>query len=235
MSGNSPKYRWLLFDADDTLFDYPKAEAKALGWTFEQLGLPYRPEYLEVYQKYNRQVWREFEQGQTGSLELRTKRFRLLFAETGLGVDPEKFSPIYLKNLARGSDLLEGAAEVLTELAGLSHLAVVTNGLTDVQHPRLERSAIASLVEKVFISDELGAAKPDPAFFERVFEAIGNPEKNEVLIVGDSLSSDMQGGIGYGIDTCWYNPAGKTTDLPVTYQIQAHSELIPLVRSAHAN
>ena len=223
------KYRWLLFDADDTLFDYPKAEAKALQWTFEQSGFPFRSNYLATYHKYNQQVWREFELGQVTSLELRTKRFNLLFTEMAISLDPQKFSPLYLKNLARGSDLFDRVYEVLQTLSERYHIALVTNGLPDVQRPRLERSAIHALIEKVFISEEIGVAKPDPAFFDFVFQAIGSPDKNEVLIIGDSLTSDMQGGIHYGIDTCWYNPGKKTTDLPVTYQIQNLQELIPLL------
>ena len=223
------KYLWLLFDADDTLFDYPKAEAKALHWTFEQAGLSYQSDYLAVYHKYNQQVWREFEQGLLTPLELRTKRFDLLFSEIGLVTDSQFFSPLYLKNLARGSDLFEGAAETLQTLSEYHHIALVTNGLADVQRPRLENSSIHALIEKIFISEEIGAAKPDRAFFELVFKEIGNPDRSEVLIIGDSLTSDMQGGIQSGLDTCWVNPSQKTTALPVTYQIQRLPELIPLL------
>jgi 2-haloacid dehalogenase len=223
------KYRWLLFDADDTLFDYPKAEAKALRWTFEQFGLCYQSDYLPIYHKYNQQVWREFEMGQVTTLELRTKRFGLLFTEIGVSADPKLFSPLYLKNLARGSDLFEGVTETLQTLSKYHHIGLVTNGLADVQRPRLESSSIYALIEKVFISEEIGVAKPDPAYFDIVFQAIGNPDKSEVLIIGDSLTSDMRGGLQYGIDTCWYNPARKTTDLPVTYQIQNLHELIPML------
>jgi 2-haloacid dehalogenase len=222
-------YLWLLFDADDTLFDYPKAETKALQWTFEQLGLSYRSDYLPIYHKYNQQVWREFEQGMLTPLELRTKRFGLFFTEIGIGADPQLFSPLYLNNLARGSDLFDGVTETLQTLSKYHHIGLVTNGLADVQRPRLASSSIYDLIEKVFISEEIGVAKPDPAYFDFVFQAIGNPDKNEVLIVGDSPTSDMQGGIQYGIDTCWYNPARKMTDLPVTYQIQDLQELIPLL------
>ena len=223
------KYPWLLFDADDTLFDYPKAEAKALQGTFGQLGLSYRPDYLPVYHKYNRQVWQEFEQGWLTSLELRTERFRLLFAEIGIVADPQLFSPLYLKNLARASDLFDGVAETLQTLSKGHHIGLVTNGLPDVQRPRLETSSINTLIEKVFISEEMGVAKPDKAFFDFVFQAIGDPKKSEVLIIGDSLTSDMLGGIQYGLDTCWVNPSQKTTGLPVTYQIKNLPELIPLL------
>ena len=223
------KYLWLLFDADDTLFDYPKAEAKALFWTLEQLGFSYRSDYLPIYHKHNQQVWREFEQGLLTPLQLRTKRFQLLFAEIGLISDPQLFSPLYLKNLALGSDLFDGVADTLLTLSKDYHIGLVTNGLADVQRPRLENSSIYQLIEKVFISEELGAAKPDKAYFDFVFKEIGNPQKNEVLIIGDSPTSDMLGGIQYGIDTCWYNPSQKTAALPVTYQIQTMTELIPLL------
>jgi len=222
-------YDWLLFDADDTLFDYPRAEMAALRTTLEQFGVHYRPHYLTGYQKFNRQVWGELERGEVDPVTLRAKRFRLFFEAEGLGCDPEAFSPRYLQNLAGCSQLFEGVPELIRALAETHHLAVVTNGLAEVQRPRLERSAIAPFIEHLFISEELGAAKPDPAFFEAVFREIGQPEKSEVLIVGDSLTSDMQGGINYGIDTCWYNPQGRTTDLPVTRQIRALAELLEWV------
>jgi 2-haloacid dehalogenase len=222
-------YLWLLFDADDTLFDYPAAEAKALAWTFEELGLAYLPDYLPVYHKYNRQVWQEFEQGALGALELRTKRFGLLFDALGIRTDPHIFSPIYLKNLARGSDLLPGVEGTIRSAARHRHIGIVTNGLADVQRPRLQNSPIQPFIEKIFISEEMGVAKPETAFFDRVFESIGRPERKQVLIIGDSLTSDMLGGIQYGLDTCWFNPAHQSTELPVTYQIHHLPELIQIL------
>jgi 2-haloacid dehalogenase len=223
------KYTWLLFDADDTLFDFPRAEANALRWTLEQSGLPFQPAYFEIYSRFNQQVWKEFERGELTALELRTKRFRLFFHEVGLAGDPETVSPLYLRNLALGSDLLPGAEEIIRAVQGRYHLALVTNGLKDVQRPRLERSVLRDSFERVFISEEVGAAKPSPAYFEAVFAGIGQPPKNSVLLIGDSLSSDMRGGVEYGIDTCWYNPAGKTTELAVTYQIGQLPELLTLL------
>jgi 2-haloacid dehalogenase len=226
------EYTWLLFDADDTLFDYPRAEANALRRTFESFGQTYHPEYLELYAAFNRRVWAEFERRETTPQDLRLKRFHLLFDEIHSSLDPETFSPRYLENLALASDLLPGAAQVLQALSGRVHIALVTNGLKDVQRPRLERSAIRPFIEKVFISEEIGAAKPDPAFFEAVFQDIGRPPKNRILIIGDSLTSDMQGGVTCGIHTCWYNPAGKTTDLPVTFQITLLDQLLAIIESS---
>jgi 2-haloacid dehalogenase len=218
-------YSWLLFDADDTLFDYPLAEGKALRRTFEDFGQVYRSEYLRIYQVFNRQVWEEFERGETTAEELRLKRFCLLFEEIGVEFDLQDFSSCYLENLAQASDLFPGVAELLQVLSGRYHIGLVTNGLKEVQRARLEGSDIHPFIEKIFISEELGAAKPAAGFFEAVSKEIGNPPKNQVLIIGDSLRSDMQGGINYGIDTCWFNPAGKSTELAVTYTIKTLGQL----------
>lgn len=222
-------YTWLLFDADDTLFDFPRAEANALQWTLESLGFAPRPAHFETYARCNQQTWKEFERGLITSQELRTKRFQLFFDEVQIHADPEAVSPLYLQNLALGTDLLPGAEEIIRFLRPRFRLALVTNGLADVQRPRLERSALSGCFEHVFISEEVGAAKPSPEYFEFVFHAIGSPKKSEVLIIGDSLSSDMQGGINYGIDTCWYNPNGKSSDLPITYRIDHLAQLKSLL------
>jgi 2-haloacid dehalogenase len=230
MTQDYKPYTWLLFDADDTLFDYPASEAIALRSTFEEFGQVYRADILRIYQIFNRQVWAEFERGETTSQDLRLKRFRLLFDEIDAPLDPQDFSLRYLENLSCTGKLLAGAAEVLQALSGRYHIALVTNGLSEVNHPRLERSIIHPFIEKTFVSEEIGAAKPDAGFFEAVFREIGNPPKNQVLIIGDSLSSDMQGGINYGIDTCWFNPGRKATDLPVTYVINTLGQLLDILK-----
>jgi 2-haloacid dehalogenase len=223
------KYNWLLFDADDTLFDFARAEAMALKSTLEQVGLTFKTEHIELYARFNHQVWTEFEQGKLNSQELRTKRFKLFFEGAGLNGDPESTSPLYLQNLALGTYLLEGADEVVHALKKRYRLALVTNGLKEVQRPRLQGSSLNDCFEKIFISEEVGAAKPEQAYFERVFNEIGRPSREEVLIIGDSLTSDMQGGLNYGIDTCWYNPQKKTSPLTLNYQINHLQELLSLL------
>ncbi|MGD0878394.1 MAG: YjjG family noncanonical pyrimidine nucleotidase [Anaerolineales bacterium] len=222
-------YTWLLIDADDTLFDYSLAENKALRSTFEQFGQAYCSQYLQIYQVFNRQVWEGYERGEISTSELRLTRFRLLFDKTSISIDPQDFSQHYLENLSHASDLFPSTTDVLKELSGRYHMALVTNGLKDVQRPRLEHSAIRSFIEKTFISEEMGVAKPAVGFFEAVFREIGFPAKSDVLIIGDSLTSDMQGGINYGIDTCWFNLAGKTSSLPVTYMIIKFGQLLEIL------
>ncbi len=219
-------YQWLLFDADGTLFDYDRAEKNALQNTFGQLGYPFEEQYLTVYRQVNHAVWQEFEQGQIDQRTLRTRRFELLFQTLAIQADPRRFSPVYLANLALGTCLIDGAEAVVKQLAGQFKLAIITNGLTEVQRPRFQRSAIIDHIKEIIISEEVGAAKPDPQIFEIAFARMNYPAKSQALIIGDSLSSDIQGGVNYGIDTCWFNPTGQNNNhISSTYEIQALTEL----------
>ena len=224
-------YTWLLFDADETLFDFSLAAANALEWTLRQAGLPWEPGYTPLYKQANDQVWQEFERGELTQKELRTKRFVLFLEAAGLQADPLAVSPLYIKNLALGTHLIDGAHEVIHQLKTRHRLALVTNGLAEVQRPRLEHSSLWDCFEHIFISEEMGVAKPSAAYFEAVFARIEEPPREQVLIIGDSLSSDMRGGLDFGIATCWFNPLGKTTDLAVTYQIARLEELYALLGS----
>ncbi|MBU0596271.1 HAD-IA family hydrolase, partial [Candidatus Bipolaricaulota bacterium] len=127
--------------------------------------------------------------------------------------------------------LIEGAERLVSSLAGRARLALITNGFAAVQRSRFARSTLTPFFEAVVISEEVGAAKPDPAIFDEAFRQMGNPAKDEVLMIGDSLTADIRGGIDYGIDTCWFNPHGgeTPTDLEVTYDIRALDELLAIV------
>jgi 2-haloacid dehalogenase len=226
------KYAWLLFDADGTLFDFERAEADALAETFAEAGLPLTPDYAERYRQFNQQVWREFERGETTAEALRTRRFALLFDAIGLNTDLAAISERYLHHLANQPHLIDGALEVVVELSRRCRLAVLTNGLKAVQRPRMMRSAIQPFIGELIVSEEVGAAKPGAAIFDAAFARMGQPAKSEVLMVGDSLTSDIRGGFDYGIDTCWHNPAGLPLQGPATptYEIRRLGELLSIVR-----
>lgn len=230
------KYTWVLFDADGTLFDYARAEAQALRATFADLGEPFRTDYFGLYHTYNAQVWSEFEQGQISAAALRVERFRRMLAAAGITRPAEEFSRVYLPNLARGADLIEGAVETVAALRPAFRLALITNGLTDVQRPRLAASALADAFDVVAISEEIGAAKPDPAYFDAVFARIGRPEREQVLVVGDGVTSDIQGGLAYGLDTCWFNPRGLPVDerFRPTYIVTRLEEVVRLALNGQA-
>jgi len=224
------KYKWLMFDADGTLFDYYQAEENALRLTFEQLGYPFEAEHISTYRQINEKIWLEFEQGKIDQVRLRTRRFELLFEAINIQADAQAFSAQYLVNLSNRTDLMAGAEELVQALAEKCNLAIITNGLADVQRPRFKQSPIYPYIKAIIISEEVGAAKPNPQIFEVAFAEMNHPAKDEVLIIGDSLTSDIQGGINYGIDTCWFNPDGKSNgQLACTYEISQLKQLLPLL------
>ena len=224
-------YPWLWFDADGTLFDYNRAEATALKKTFESLSLPFEDGHLDVYRQINGGLWQALERQEIKQDVLRVRRFELLLEALGLSGIPDQLSTAYVEQLGLCAELMEGAYDVLQTLYKTSHIAIVTNGLQAVQRSRLEHSTIRDFISEIIISEEMGAAKPGRAFFDTAFERTGHPAKNDVLIIGDSLTSDMQGGADYGIDTCWYNPTGepRPDGLPITYEIRHLRELLEVL------
>lgn len=214
-------YRLLLIDADNTLLDYDAAEIAAFRKSFEEKELAYRPEFHRLYREINARVWEEFEAGAITQKDLRVKRYRLLFDEIGIDIDPASFSRGYLENLAQGSQLLAGARPFLNKLQERFRLVLITNGISVIQHSRLELAGIKPCFEAIIISEEVGVPKPEPGIFEAAFRAAGHSAKESALIIGDSLTSDMRGGQRFGIDTCWFNPDGKENrqeDVRPTYE-----------------
>jgi YjjG family noncanonical pyrimidine nucleotidase len=199
-------YTWLLFDADGTLFDYERAERVALRQALEQIGLAFEPAHLEAYRRINQDLWRALERSELKPEVLKVRRFELLFETLGIGHSAAGFSARYLDCLSACSELIDGAADVLLSLRNNYQFAIVTNGLTAVQRSRLARSVIRDHIAELIISEEIGCAKPAPEFFEATFARLGQPSKNEVLLIGDNWSSDIQGAVQYGIDACWFNP-----------------------------
>ncbi len=224
------QYSWILFDADSTLFDYQRAEVAALTRAFSQAGLSFRDDYLAAYRQVNYQIWMELERGEISREALKVERFERVFAAIGLATDTAVFSDHYLANLAQGSYLIDGAEDTIRRLIGRVGLVLITNGLAAVQRPRLAGSALAGQFEHVVISEEVGAVKPDPAIFDATFSLMGDPGRDEVLIVGDSLTSDIKGGSDYGIDTCWYNPKGEVCalDLTIRYDVREITEVVTI-------
>jgi 2-haloacid dehalogenase len=224
-------YAWLWFDADGTLFDYNRAEAAALRNTFHSLTLPFEDTYLDVYRKINHGLWQALERQEITQAVLRFRRFELLMEAIQLSGSPEQMSSTYVEQLSICSELMEGAYEILQALHEKSQLAIVTNGLQSVQRGRLENSAIKSFISELIISEEVEAAKPQAAFFDAAFARCKYPARSDVLIIGDSLTSDIQGGVNYGIDTCWYNPIGEVQParLEITYEVKHLRELLNII------
>jgi len=223
-------YLWLLFDADGTLFDYERAEKNAFEKTFQSIQLPFKDEYLETYRGFNHQLWQALERGEIAPDVLRVLRFERMLEALQLAGSAEQMSRIYTEQLSIQVDLMDGAYDVVRTLHAACRLAIVTNGLRTVQRSRLAHSAIRDYISELIISEEVGAAKPDSAFFEAAFARLGQPAKSEVLLIGDSLSADIRGSLDYGLDTCWYNPSAepRPDGLPITYEITHLGELLDI-------
>lgn len=224
-------YPWLFFDADGTLFDYNRAEATAFRKAFELLQVQFEENYLDTYQKINSDLWKALERHEITPAVLRLRRFELLLEALQLSGSADDLNINYVEQLGLCTDLIDGAHEVLQTLSKSSRIAIVTNGLETVQRSRLMHSTIQPFITELIISEEVGTAKPHPAFFDAAFALTGNSHKDDVLVIGDSLTSDMRGGVDYGIDTCWYNPAAesKPKGLPLTYEIRRLQELLEII------
>ncbi|MEZ4887758.1 MAG: YjjG family noncanonical pyrimidine nucleotidase [Chitinophagales bacterium] len=224
-------YQYLLFDADNTLFDFDQTAKDAFAATFTSFGITQEAHHFDQYLGISQQCWRDFEQKKIDQDTLRRVRFELFFEAAAIAGDALHFNEQYLQNLVHHSSLLEGAFEVLQQLHGKIPMAIITNGLKEVQRPRLQRTGLTPYFEAIIVSDEIGVSKPHTPFFDHTFEQIDFPNKSEVLVIGDSLSSDIQGGNNYGLHTCWYNPKGLDNHLGVlpTYEIQDLKELHGIV------
>jgi 2-haloacid dehalogenase len=222
------KYKVILFDADGTLFDFDRAERHALAKSFSYFDAHYdEPFHLAVYQGINAQIWLEFEKQTISADALKTERFRRYFDEVNLALDPKVFSDFYLDALSQSSFLLDGAEELVTELSRSCTLILLTNGLSSVQHPRFKSSPIYKFMSAIVVSEDVGIAKPNSGIFEHAIEHVDHTPKRSMIMVGDNLKSDIQGGINFGIDTCWFNPERKmnTTGIRPTYEIQKLDEI----------
>ena len=224
-------YPWLWFDADGTLFDYERAEGSALKNTFGSLDLRFEDDYLDIYQRINEGLWRALEKQEISSVDLRVRRFALLLEALQVSGSADQMSATYIEQLGLRAELMDGAYEVLDALHSKCKFAIITNGLQAVQYSRLACSTIKDFISELIISEEVGAAKPQAAFFDEAFTRTGHPARSEVLIIGDGLTSDIRGGVDYGIDTCWYNPKAEARpeNLPITYEIRHLHELLELL------
>ena len=222
----------ILLDLDDTILDFHTAERHALQGAFEALGVAADDALLERYSEINRRYWRMLERGELTRAEILVGRFARLFEEKGIDCPAELAQKEYEDRLSVGHFYVPGAPELLEELVKDYDLYIVSNGNIRTQRGRLASANISGYFKGIFISELIGADKPSRAFFDACFAAIPGFRREDALIVGDSLSSDILGGVNAGVRTCWFNPLCRPPgeDVRPDYIIYSLSELPALLR-----
>ena len=221
------RYDYLLFDADNTLFDFDRAEERALQATLEFFGYPLDSDTRELYRTINRVLWRRLDLGEISREALVVERFALFDRAMGGGRDAAALNRFYLDRLSEGAELLPGAEALCRSLAPRATLALVTNGVARAQRGRLARSALNGLFPYVFISEEVGWQKPQREFFSHVCSAMAIRDRRRAVVIGDNLVSDVQGGLQSGLDAVWFNPNGlpNPTQVRPTWEARSFSAL----------
>ncbi len=227
-------YSLIIYDADGTLFDFDRAERWAFEKMCDDLGIEYTTLLHDDYRVINHEIWKEFEQGAITGKALKVERYQRLFDKQRINGDATKAAMTYLSRLGETGFLLEGAYSHLEQVFSSFPLALLTNGIAATQHGRLKASNIGHFFDPIIISEEVGAQKPDPKIFEILMKKTPGHAKEEVIIIGDSLTSDIAGGVAYGIDTCLFDldnryemiPEGLS---PPTYRVTSFSELEELL------
>ena len=226
----------ILLDLDNTILDFNTAERFALKRALNDLGLPFDERVLSLYHVLNIQHWEMLEDGLLTRDQVLVKRFEALYRELGLEADAFRTQEMYESNLAEGHWFVPGAPELLEALYGFYRLFICSNGVGSVQDGRIASAGLAPYFEDIFISERIGGNKPERGFFEACFACIPGFVRERTLILGDSLSSDIRGGINAEIRTCWFNPTGKENPGTIVpdWEIRSLGEFPPLLEKVFA-
>ena len=223
---------YLFLDLDDTILDFHKAELIALSRTLRHFGVEPTDAVCEQYSQINREHWHRLEKKELTREQVLLGRFETLFSQLGISVEAAHCADTYEGFLSQGHYFLPGAREALERLHGQYRLFLASNGTARVQAGRLASAGISHLFEKIFISQEIGANKPAKEYFDGCFAQIPDFDPKKAMIVGDSLTSDILGGINAGICTCWVNPKHLLSEnIQPDYEIEALPQLEALLET----
>ncbi|EOW2822756.1 YjjG family noncanonical pyrimidine nucleotidase [Streptococcus pyogenes] len=222
-------YNFLFFDLDHTLLDFDAAEEVALTKLLEEYQVIDIKAYKDYYKPMNQNLWKQLEGGDTSKADLVNSRFALLFAHFGVTVDGRQLAEGYQKHLKDQGQVYAGAKELLADLTAQGYnLYAATNGIATIQQGRLQASGLAPYFKAIFISEQSGSQKPKKAFYDWMTQQVSHYQPDQALMIGDSLSADVQGGINAGMDTLWYNPKHLLNNSPVhpTYEVSDYQALL---------
>lgn len=227
------KYKTILFDVDDTLLDFQATEKAALTKLFASEGMELTTELEQRYKEMNHELWRSFERGERSRDEVIYQRFGQFFQKFGKVVDSVALENRYRSFLNEGHHLLGNSFSIIEDLSQKADLYVVTNGVSKTQYQRLGDAKLLPYFKDVFVSEDTGYQKPMKEYFDYVFERIPKLKLTETVIIGDSLTSDIQGGLLAGIDTIWLNNQSETINpaIQATYEIQQLDEIYSIIGS----
>ena len=229
-------YKTVLLDLDHTLFDSDASEAAAFAATLHEIGIRDHERYIKPYQVINLELWSAVERGELVPQQVKKMRFERLVEKFEFDADPQRMSENFVVGLGEFGELYDAALDVLQNLDSVASLALITNGLSEVQRRRIERLGIGKYFDAIVISAEAGVAKPSASIFELTFDMLRHPDKASTVMVGDNLKSDIRGGADFGVATCWYNPAGNEASATdhVHHDIRCLRELESLVDPGNA-
>ena len=209
-------YQWLVFDADNTLLDFTRSAKVAFSETLRFIGQDPHDHLFDVYHKINLECWTDLEAGRISPEELKTRRFSAFLEHLGLEGDPAEINSFYFEVLTRSTFPIDGAYEILETLFNRGYqMAIATNGLAEVQRPRLAEAGIDQFFSEILVSEEIGYFKPNPGFFQTAVERLQAKKTDCLLMIGDNQYSDIEAAQKMGWDTCWFNPHGESSRLAV--------------------
>jgi len=221
----------VLLDLDNTILDFHRTEREAIEKTLSNFGLEPTEEIIKMYKAFNRKCWEALERGEMTRDEVLFGRFEFLFSSLGKSVSPEEVQHFYERRLSEGAYYIDGAEDMLKELQGKYKLYIASNGTAFVQDRRIASSGVAKYFDGIFISERIGANKPSVSFFDGCFEKMENKERDKTVIVGDTLSSDILGGINAGIHTVHYTMENdfEYSDIVPEYSVKTVAEIPEII------
>ncbi len=224
------KYTTIYFDLDNTILDFTATEYRAIKQLLILHNLPHSDDIIAKYSGINQSWWERFEKGEIKKEEIFAGRFKTFLEHFGFDGDPQKMADDYFGLLAAGHDIIKDADIVVKELKKRGYIiCITTNGVSKTQYRRIDECGLKEYFDYVFVSEDAGHQKPDVEYFEYAMSNSHEQDKSKIIVIGDSLSSDILGGINFGVDTCWFNPKGKASTIKPTYQIANIMQILDIL------